>query len=643
MFAAAMEPRTDTGRLEASARILSRAKGEDDDAPTRLEIVAATDAPYRIWGIDEVLKMTRNAVDLTRLKNDAPFLADHLNSIDSILGRVEKPSVGNGQLRVEVVLDSSDRAQEYARKVEAGMAGKVSIGYRVEKWEQTRQPSDEEVGEYTATRWQPLEVSAVAVPADDAASVTGKRSYAMPDEVKTETQPANPVDAEAVREAERERIREITLAGSNPAFAEFGARDLAQEVISQGGTIDDFRAKLSEKQTADYKAKAEKNRDAGHENGATGDGDIGLSEKDAGKFSLVRAIRALHEGNVKGCEYELDVMAEAGKKVQDDNCRVSHSAFSVPADIFRARAIDVAPHAVLQRALGADAGAGTNIIAENLLAGSFIDLLRAMSVVMPRATVISGLVGDVDIPRQTGAATANWVADNPNADDADSEITLDQVSLSPKELAAHTGFTRKLLLQSTPDIEMLVRMDFMRIFALACDLAILHGAGTATEPQGIFGTAGSLATNRNGNDLSWESVVELETLVRTGDALRGSLAYVTSPKGFGAAKTTPKVGTTEAIFVADDDGQINGYPVEVTSQIGTKYVDETTAPGGAGDKTAMFFGNWADVLVGTWSGVDMVVDPYSKLRRRIIGVSAFQDIDIAHRHQESFAYMAGIS
>ena len=263
MFAAAMEPRTDTGRLEASARILSRAKGEDDDAPTRLEIVAATDAPYRIWGIDEVLKMTRNAVDLTRLKNDAPFLADHLNSIDSILGRVEKPSVGNGQLRVEVVLDSSDRAQEYARKVEAGMAGKVSIGYRVEKWEQTRQPSDEEVGEYTATRWQPLEVSAVAVPADDAASVTGKRSYAMPDEVKTETQPANPVDAEAVREAERERIREITLAGSATRCvqAEFGARELrGRSHFGQGGTIDDFRRpSFPRSQTAAYKKRRPKN------------------------------------------------------------------------------------------------------------------------------------------------------------------------------------------------------------------------------------------------------------------------------------------------------------------------------------------------------------------------------------------------
>ena len=641
MFAPAMEPRTNTGRLEARAAVIPRKEG-DDDAPIRLEIVAATDDPYRIWGVDEVLKMTKAAVDLTRLRNDAPFLADHSNSIDSILGRVEKPSVGNGQLRVEVVLDDSAAAKEYGRKVSAGMAGKISIGYRVEEWKQTRKATEEQVPEYTAVKWQPLEVSAVAVPADDAASVTGKRSYDMSGEVETKgTQPANPVDAEAVREAERERIREITLAGSNDAFKEFGARELAEEVIAQGGTIDDFRKQLSERQTAAYKKQAEDNKAAGHENGATGDGDIGLSEKDAGKFSLVRAIRALHEGNTKGCEHELDVMTAAGQKVREDNCRVSRSAFSVPADIFKAKTLDFAPQAVLQRALGADAGAGTNIIAETLLAGSFIDLLRAMSVVMPRATVLSGLVGDVDIPRQTGANTANWVADNPNADDADSDLTLDQVSLSPKELAAHTGFTRKLLLQSTPSIEDLVRRDFMRVFALACDLAILHGAGTATEPQGIFGAAGSLAANRNGNDLTWDSVVELETLVRTGDALRGSLAYVTSPKGFGAAKTTVKVTGTDAIFIADDDGQINGYPVEVTSQIGTKYTDETNADGGT--KTAMFFGNWADVLVGTWSGVDMVVDPYSKLRRRIIGVSAFQDIDIAHRHQESFAYMAGIT
>ena len=634
-------PRKDTGRIEAIARVMTRAEGDGDDSPTRLEIVAATDAPYRIWGVDEVLKMTKAAVDLTRLRNDAPFLADHWNSIDSILGRVEKPSVGNGELRVEVVLDDSDKAKEYARKVQAGMAGKISIGYRVEQWKQTRKSSDEEVAEFTATRWQPLEVSAVAVPADDAASVTGKRSYDMSDEVKTETKTAPPVDADAVREQERQRIREITLAGSNQAFAEFGARELAEEVIAQGGTIDDFRAKLAEKQTAAYKEKAEENKAAGHENGATGDGDLGLSEKDANKFSVVRAMLALHDGSVRGCEYELDVMQEAGEKVRKDNARVSRSAFSIPGEVFRARLADFAPAAVLRRALGADAGAGTNIVAENLLPGSFIDLLRAMSVVFQRASMLTGLEGDVDIPRQTSAATANWVADNPGADDPESDLGLDQISLSPKELAAHTGFTRKLLIQSSPDIELLVRRDFMRIFALAGDRAVFFGAGSATEPQGIFGTNGAAkASNRTATDLNWETAVELETLVNTGDALTGDLAYVTSPKGLGKAKTTPKTANADSIFVFDQGG-INGYPVETTSQIPSTFASATKRTTGA--NTAMFFGNWANVIVGLWSGVDMVVDPYTSRKRRLIGVSAFQDMDIAHRHEESYSYMAGIT
>ena len=112
---------------------------------------------------------------------------------------------------------------------------------------------------------------------------------------------------------------------------------------------------------------------------------------------------------------------------------------------------------------------GPELIATDLLAGSFIDVLRNSQVTAQAGVrTLPGLVGLVDIPRQTTASTMTWLS----AEDADatvSEPQFDQVSLSPKDAAVFTETTRRLTMQSTPAIEGIIRSDLAQAIGIGTD------------------------------------------------------------------------------------------------------------------------------------------------------------------------------
>ena len=172
---------------EAELRPVTRAEGDEAQAITELDIVVATSAPVRVYGVDEVLPMTNKACDLSRFRaGRAPFLADHRNSVHSILGRITKPRFENGERLVATVeLADTEQARAYASLVAQGMAGSISVGFSVERWKRT---DTDEAPVYTAVRWTPLEASAVAVPADNDAKITGSREIRWRTEMPNETQ-----------------------------------------------------------------------------------------------------------------------------------------------------------------------------------------------------------------------------------------------------------------------------------------------------------------------------------------------------------------------------------------------------------------------------------------------------------------------
>lgn len=373
---------------------------------------------------------------------------------------------------------------------------------------------------------------------------------------------------------------------------------------------------------------------------------LGMGAKDVQRYSFTRALLAQANRNWRGAELEREASDATAKALG-----VSAQGFFVPVDVLAHRELQrvLTPRGWQYQSLRADmtkspATAGGNLIATDLLAASFIELLRnRMMIQAAGATMLGGLVGDVAIPKQTGGATAYWVADNTDIT-AESTPTVGQVSLTPKTVGAYTDISRKLLKQSSIDAEMFVRNDLSAVLARAIDLSALHGTGAGNnQPTGIANTIGiggvfaggaaAIGDNPNGAAPIWADLINLETEVAADNADIGTLAYMTNARVRGKLKQTAKVAGSDSRMVWDDGlNPLNGYMAHVTNQ-----VSNALTKGAATDLSAIFFGNWADLLLATWGTLDILADPYTGDVAGRVRVIALQDVDVAVRHAESFA------
>ena len=250
------------------------------------------------------------------------------------------------------------------------------------------------------------------------------------------------------------------------------------------------------------------------------------------------------------------------------------------------------------------------------------------------ATKMLGLQDRVSIPRQTGGATAYWVAEG--ADLTESQAAFDQIELSPKTVGAYTEITRKLLSQSSIDIEFLVRRDLARALGLEIDRACIAGSGSGNQPTGILPRITTVNNNlidiaTNGGAPTWEKIVELETKVAQNNAEIGSLRYLTNTRVRGKLKTT-KQDSNISGYVWSENNTLNGYETLVSNQI-----PFNLSKGTGNNLSALVFGNFADLIVGMWTGLDMLVNPYAKDLSGGIRVTVHQDLDIQIRYNESFS------
>ena len=265
------------------------------------------------------------------------------------------------------------------------------------------------------------------------------------------------------------------------------------------------------------------------------------------------------------------------------------------------------------------AGSDGDLIGQDYRAGDFIDVLRNNSAVMPLATMLNGLSGDVKIPKKTAAASAAFISSEGGAA-GESELTVGNVSMSPKSLGAFTDITRQLMIQSSIDVENLVRNDLAQSMAIAIDDAALEGSGSSGNPTGITNTSGiNTVSLSSAAAPTFAEMVSMETAVRVDNALLGDLCYIVHPSNYGTLKTTEKASGT-AQFVAAND-EINGYKAVVSPQLtANNYV----------------FGNFNDLLVGMFGGLDIVVDPFTGSSAGNVRIVALQSVDVAVRHAVSF-------
>ncbi len=341
-------------------------------------------------------------------------------------------------------------------------------------------------------------------------------------------------------------------------------------------------------------------------------------ERACREFSLRAAIAAQLPNSTVDAGREREVGQELARRSGR-----TFEGVAVPMAVFEQR---------VQTTAAPAGGPGSNIISTDLRGDQYIDRLRnALRVRQLGATVLSGLVGNVDIPRLKASATSGWVAENAALSASDAQF--DKVSMSPKHVGALAEYSRNMLLQSSPDIESLLRADFAQILAEAIDLAAIKGGGS-NEPTGILGTAGigSVAIGTNGGPITWASVIDLIAECDT-DNVTGS-GFLTNSKVVKSARKTSRVSGQDAMIM-EAPGTLAGYPIAVSNLVPSNLTKGTSS----GVCSALIFGQWSDLLLGYWSELDVLVNPYESTAysKGNVQIRAMATMDVDVRHPESFA------
>ena len=560
-----------------------------------MEFPFSSEYPVARYFGNEVLSHEMESANLSRLNDGAPLLFNH--DPDRMIGVVERAWIDGEKKRgyAKVRFSRNKFAQEVLEDVRDGILRGVSFGYSIDKMEERN-------NDFVATNWSPYEVSLAVIPADPTVGVGRSledtnsepaASTASPENTVTEPVMDNTPDLEVIRseavEAERTRTASISKLGERHALPE-----LARELIDGGKSVDEARAAFLEKigtQPVEHSITAN---------------DLGLTEKETRSFSFVKALNFLSNQSDaqarRDAAFEIEVGEAAAKKYER-----SSNGIVIPNEVLRRDLVVGTPTA------------GGDLVDDVLLAGSFIDLLRnRLAIAQAGATMLTGLQGNVSIPRQTSAATAYWVGEN--SAPTESQQAIDQVNMSPKTVGAFVDYSRRLLLQSSIDVEGMVRNDLARVIALEIDRAAIYGTGSSNQPLGLTNVSGIGSETLTGTG-TFAELIAMETDVAAANADAGALRYIVNATTRGGLKGTKKdAGSGEFVFA---DGEINGYPAIVSNQLANNDA---------------LFGDFSMFIMGMWSGLDLTVDPYAGATAGTVRVIALQDVDFAVKQPGAFCF-----
>ena len=592
----------------------------------------------------EVLSHDDGAMDLDRLNNSAPLLFNH--DPNKVIGVVERAYVDKKKKKgySRVRFSKNSFAEEVRQDVKDGILRNVSTGYVINDMEERN-------NDFLATNWQPYEVSIVATPADtsvgigrsliDSDTMTIDENHSIMDDKRVNADTASVVEShtpekempeeqnlevvrsEATKKAqsdERTRIREITALCNRHSLSEMG-----DQMIANGTPLNEARANVLEKLGAKPIETVTP---------------VELNHKENREYKISAGIQALCDGNWDrpGAGFAREVSQDIAKNsLSSGNSR---SLFI--------------PYSALNRATYVTSGAttGGNIVATDLRADDFIEALRNNTVMVGLGVqVLSGLVGDVAIPRRSGVASTGYLSSETTAI-SQAESTFDQISMTPKTLATMSKFSRNMLIQATPGIEELVRRDLSDGINVGLDLGILNGSGSSGQPTGIMQTSGigSVAMGTNGGAITVDALVDLETAIMEDNAgvNADSISYVTNAKVMGAIK---KLKTSGGEYLVNNNLQalgrgatpiaVNGYPLAMTNQVPSNLTKGSTS----GSCSAVVMGDFSQAILGLFGGgVEITVgenaDDFSKNLQSVKAVVAF---DVAVRHAQSFAAILDVT
>jgi len=580
-----------------------------DEEKRTVSIGVSSELPVeRNFGM-EVLGHNDAEIDMEFMSSGrAPLLLDH--DATKQIGVVEEFGIDakNKRTVAKVRFSENKMADEVYKDVLSGIRQNISVGYQVNSMKREESEKDG-VPIYRVNSWVPLEVSAVSVPADQSRLVGFARSKETPKieithnnkgikmENENKTPEVNPAELRADFAKEAKAIIDLGV--------QHNKRDLANEAVANGASLAQFRGSLLETIANDKPLDLPSSVD--------------MNETEQREYSLIKAVQETAQGKLSGLEKEVSdqIASQTGKAAR---------GFYMPTNIgFGKR----------DQTVGSNSGGGF-LKGTDHLGNEFIDALYAKLVIgQAGARVMTGLQGDVAIPKLSASVTNSaFVAEN--GAPSEGAATFAQVTMSPKTLAAYVDVSRRLMLQSDPSVEAVLRNDVINTFARKIDEVAIEG-GSSNEPSGIIAssTGNVVGLGANGAAVAYSNIVEMVSAVEQDNAILNdaSCKFIGNPKVTSKLRTTSKQSSgAEGNFILNPDNTMLGY-----DYLSSTLVPSDLSKGSGSNLSAMIFGDFSQLMLGFWSGVDVIVDPYTGSTAATTRLAFFQDLDIALRHDDAFS------
>ena len=328
---------------------------------------------------------------------------------------------------------------------------------------------------------------------------------------------------------------------------------------------------------------------------------------DLSRYMLTRALSGMANGKLDGIEGEMHVELSRGRETR---------GVMVPVEIL----------------LGSERRAGQTVGSDP--AGGYL-VNKTMDAVADRfrpqlkvealgARVIRGLVGDFDLPNLATSGTAYWVGEN--GAPTRTAAAFSKVAMMPRTVSAEYALSRRVMLQTGQAIEGLLRNDLGQLLATKLDLAAITGTDASGEPQGVLNAGIEKVTTET---LLSDTAANLIAALDLDDVPGGSRAFLTNQIVLKAARKV-KDGQSRVIGIAEI---FHNERVEGSTQVPSNI-------GSGANKNALIYGQWGELVIGYWSAVDILSNPYHSDVASSGGtlLHAFLDADTAVRHAAGFAY-----
>lgn len=570
---------------------ISFEKFEVNEAEQTIVYSCASDTPYTRWdeeqGIeyDEILVISEDSVDMTRLKGGANVLFAH--DTDKILGVVEDAYIVENKLFVKVKFSQNDEfAIRIYKDILDGIIKNVSIGYRVLDYHDEREGL--RLKRYV-TRFEIFETSIVSVPADATVGIRSIQENTMKREEEINDKPIENAE-EACKQAEEaveQAVEEATKEADKTA-------ELAEEIEALKARIAELEKPAEEpkeevKEEASVDAPA--NNDEAEEIKACGDA-LGVPKEEQE--------RAIKSGmTAKDFKREFKNFNIQIKK-EEKNMKFAEY---LRAGNFNDKYVLTREYA----GFGGQNGEG----GASAIGTETKPLVEALTKIMgvKGYRTLTGLTSNISIPVQTGRNTIYQTAHLRDAASASAPV-LTPVTLSPVKLSGNTRIGKELLVQANDDIEAFVIDSLTKEIAYKVEDYLLGKVATGATGSVTYSALGAI---------DWDDILAFEAQI--GGFALDMPAYVMSPTARAALKGIAKAANYPE-FLCSSFNEINGYKCNVSGCVANDDI---------------YFGDWSKLLLGIWGeGMEIVVNPYTYAKEGDVEIVASLCIDAAVLQGDAF-------